>query len=185
MEITYEHIRKERILAIDPMARGFGYVILEDDPLRLVDWGTRTCKKATPSQCVDRLGGLVIRYQPSAMVLEDASEARTPRAVALEGFIGAVAEFFANSSFPIRTYSREAIRQVFQPTGALSKEGIMEVLVAAFPELRATRPPFRKIWESEDARTSVFDALSLALTHLSLGKQGSDSGKDRAEPSRS
>lgn len=169
MEPAYEPIPRSRVLAVDPVSRGFGFVVLEDDPLQLVDWGVCHCARGTEGGCARALLSMLARYQPTAIVMEDPRDARSLRALALEGFLADVAETLADSAVELHTYSRQEIRHLFVSAGAVTKEQIAKMLVTRFPELRAKEPPERKVWESEDARMSIFDALSFAMTHLASG----------------
>ncbi len=169
-EPTYKPVPRDRVLAIDPVSRGFGFVVLEDGPLQLVDWGVRTCAKRDEPGCALTVRRMIARYQPTAIVTEDAREARSLRAVALEVFIASLEDTLMDNSVKLRSYSRRDIRRVFAPIGAITKEQIAKVLVGRFPELRAKEPPRRMMWESEDTRMSIFDALSLATTHLAAGE---------------
>lgn len=168
-EIIYEPILRERVLAIDPVSRGFGFVVLEGDPLQLVDWGVCHCARATRDECLQVLRRMLARYQPTAIVIEDAREARSLRAFSLEAFVASVADALVDGPVPLRTYSRNAVREAFRSAGASTKEEIAGVLAARFPELAPRRPRPRRVWESEDARMSIFDALSFAMTHLASG----------------
>lgn len=58
-----------RILAIAPASRGFGYALLEGE--RLVLWGVRSVTEDKNDKCVAKVEDLIIRYQPEVMVLED------------------------------------------------------------------------------------------------------------------
>ncbi|MFN0009569.1 MAG: crossover junction endodeoxyribonuclease RuvC [Planctomycetota bacterium] len=169
MEPTYEPLPRDRVLAVDPVSRGFGFVVLETGPLQLVDWGVRICARREEDACANAVRRMIARYEPTAIVIEDAREARTLRAVSLEAFLGSIAEALSGSSIALRTYSRRDIRRAFASEGAVTKEQIAKVLVARFPELRVKEPPRRMLWESEDARMSIFDALSLATTHFVSG----------------
>ncbi len=167
MKVTYEPLPSERVLAIDPIPRGFGFVVLEEEPLQLVDWGVVSCRKRRGSRCELVLDRMLRRYEPTVLVFEDPSDARELRQEALTAFMLSIAEILANSAVPVRLYSRGEIRESFASAGALTKEAIAQVLARRFPELVPHVPPPRKIWESEDSRMSIFDALSLAATHLS------------------
>lgn len=169
MEPRYEPIPRDRILAVDPISRGFGFVVLEADPVQLVDWGVRNCARGEEDACALAVRRMIERYEPTALVIEDAREARSLRAIALEAFLGSIADVLIGMPVTLRTYSRREIRRAFASTGAVTKEAIAKVLVVRFPELRAKAPPHRNVWESEDSRMSIFDALSLAATHCAAG----------------
>jgi Holliday junction resolvasome RuvABC endonuclease subunit len=168
MEPTYEPIRVDRVLAIDPISRGFGFVLIEQEGPELVDWGVKVCAREELA-CAVALRSLIARSEPTVIVFEDPGTARSLRRIALEGFVGNVSDGISDLAIPVRMYSREEVRQAFARARAKTKAEIADLLVRRFPELRGRKPPERNIWESEDVRTSIFDALSLALTHLASG----------------
>lgn len=165
MELSYEPILKERILAIDPVSRGFGFVVLEDEPLQIVDWAVRTCRDAT---CADALEALIERYEPTSIVMESPIGTGSLRREALHTFLYNIDDLLSTKKLAFHTYSRQSIRTVFSPVGVITKQAIAEHLVINFPELAPRLPKHREIWETESASMSIFDALSLALTHLRL-----------------
>lgn len=175
-DLVYQTLEGDRILAIDPISRGVGFVVLEEDQLQLVDWGIRVCTRRNGRNgppCPRVLRHLIARYEPSVVVIEGNESVTSLRYEALGAFVTAVTDVLDTSGLPIRTYSRDGIRQVFSRFGAITKEEIARTLVARFPELAPDQPPRRKMWESEDPRMSIFDALSLAVTFL--GEKGSRS----------
>lgn len=174
--LTYVPIETERILAVDPLPRGFAFAVIEEEPFRLLDWGVATTPRKEPLGMLAALDRLIRRYDPSVLVTEDPQSARLLRRGSLAAFLEATAEIVLAGSFPIATYSRRAIREAFAPAGARTKLEIARVIAERFPELRSRMPRSRRIWESEDARMSVFDAVSLAVTHLAAA--GSRSPRD-------
>jgi hypothetical protein len=171
MTVTYDPVRPERVLAIDPVARGFGFVVLEEEPLRLLDWGVTSCRKKGTGECVGPLNRLVVRYEPTVLVLEDPQGARASREAALVAFMATTGEVIEDGPVPVELYPRSAVRDVFIRAGARTKIQIVELLANRFPELRPRVPPRRQVWEGEDSRMSIFDALSLALAHLSVKRE--------------
>lgn len=165
-DISYEPIRRERILGFDPVGAGFGFVILEIDPLQLVDWGVARHSPNATEQREDAVRKLLELYEPTAIVLEDVRETRLLRRNALNVFTETTAELLSQSGVPVYRYSRQEIRLAFERSGEFTKHGIAKVLAAQFPELESRLPRPRKVWESEDPRMSIFDALSLVITRL-------------------
>ena len=169
MELFYEPTLRERVLSLDPFYRGFGFAVLESGPTQIADWGIRHCGKVGSRDCAVALQRMIARYAPSAIVTEDLREARTLRARSLRVFITGLSDAADEASVKLRTYARADVRAVFEPAGAITKEQIANVLIARFPELESRRPPPRKVWESEDSRMAIFDALSFAVTHFVSG----------------
>jgi len=155
---------------VHPIPRGFGYAVVEEDPVRLVDWGVASCRKRKNPHCLFVLGRMLDRFDPTVLVIENPHEARTLRREVLGRFVDDVTDLLAPTRIAFRAYSRREIREAFAAPGAVTKQEIAELLGRQFPELAARIPPVREIWHTEDARMSIFDALSLALTHLSTGR---------------
>jgi hypothetical protein len=66
----------------------------------------------------------------------------------------------------VSAVARSAIIRCFSsPDEIATKYSIAKRLAKAFPELQAKLPPPRKVYESEDERLSLFDALALAVTY--------------------
>jgi len=168
MKQTYEMIGPERVLAVDPSAKGFGFVVLEKEPLQLVDWGVASCRRRGSAPCFGRLSSLIEQYKPAALVIDDPSEAKTPRRVALGAFLIQLSEHLEDSGVPTRLYRRSEVMKAFSSIGARTKSDVVQALVDRFPELASRVPRPRQIWEGEDARLSIFDALALAMLHLSI-----------------
>ena len=166
MSLTYVPIQSERILALDPVPRGFGFVVVERDPLRLVEWSVVSCRKRDNPHCLFVLGRLIERYDPSVLVVEDPRGVPSLRREVLGAFLDDVTDFVRATPVSMRAYSRREIREAFAPTGAVTKQEIAELLARRFPELASRVPPPRQIWQTEDTRMSIFDALSLGATHL-------------------
>src|SRR6185436_6617206 len=64
------HQRTKRILAIDPTTKGFGWVVVEAHPLRLVDWGLRACGNK-PTARKQALRAIIDRYEPTTLALHE------------------------------------------------------------------------------------------------------------------
>lgn len=68
---------QRRILAIDPISRGLGFVVVETSPLRIVDWGVSHRNELRPLQQI--IQGLLSIFRPTAVTIESATRARTPQ----------------------------------------------------------------------------------------------------------
>lgn len=173
LRVRYETIEPERVLGIDPTTKGFGYVVVEEEPVLLVDWGVRLCAPAGKTAVSRALEYLITRYDPTTVVIEDLRGTRALRTEALVAFMGTVAEVLGGLRVGVYTYSRGTVRGVFGSAGAFTKDAIARELAVRFPELHPRVPKPRAIWESEDARMSIFDALAFALTHLAQPRSDS------------
>lgn len=150
--------KAERILAIDPFYRGFGFVVLEgaDFP---VHWGVKEKNKADSHWLQMRMRELIRRYEPGAFVFADLRGKRTMRINdGVAGYIG-----LTEASGMATVYIAEA--EIAKSFGKATRREIAERLAERFPEMAETLPSKRKIWESEDPRVRVFRALTLAAVY--------------------
>lgn len=164
--MTYEYVPvpSERILAIDPATFGFGYAVLEYDPLRLVGWGTKTGRRnnGTVASAVNRL---IVDYQPTVIVLPSWPDGgNSLRAPAIDVFVEAIEETLTSHGLVVLMCSPEDVRGRFGPLGAKNKYEIAEHLADEFPELHAILPLPRENTQTERAAMSVFDALAFAFS---------------------
>jgi hypothetical protein len=68
----------ERVLAIDPTRRGFGYVVFEG-PDFLIDWGIKNVRGPKDIRSLRAFIQLVTRFQPGGVVLEDTASSGNRR----------------------------------------------------------------------------------------------------------
>src|ERR1043166_2461830 len=171
---TNTNAHSERILSICPARHGLGYVVLETNPLRLVDWKARRCRKDNGT-ALAVVKGLIHKFRPTQLLLPDWRDTGHPlRRPALEAFIEAIAEVLTFDTLPILTCSRTQLRAYFEPLGAHTKLEIAELLGMEFPELKRSVPKKRQIWERERPVQSVFDALAMAVAVLKLEYRPAD-----------
>lgn len=169
---TYAPLPEERVLALDPVARGYGFVVVEAEPLVLIDWGVRVCTRRSAGHCELSLGSLIGRYEPTAIVIEDPSDTRALRRASLDSFVSGIIDLLDASGVSLFTYSRAQVRTAFGTGGIGTKDAIAAALAQRFPEIGPRLPKPRRFFDSEDARMSIFDALSFAVTHLAIGHRG-------------
>jgi Holliday junction resolvasome RuvABC endonuclease subunit len=154
-----------RILAIDPISRGFGFAVLEG-PERLIDWGVVHVRTDKHAGCLRRIASLVESHQPTVIVTEDISVNRPRRSARVALLIAAIRELASDRGIRFNAIPRAKVRRFFSETGKATKRDISVAIAGRFPELRPYLPPRRKCYMSEDERTAIFDAVALGLTLL-------------------
>ena len=156
-----------RVLAVDPVHKGFGYVVFEP-PLNLVASGIARIEGDKQADAIAHFEKLFTNFQPDAVVLEDVNAPGARRRHRARSLIEALAKFAADRGLMVETVSRKAVMDCFSsPEERATKYSIAKWLAEAFPVLQPKLPPPRKLWESEDERMSIFDALALAVTYTS------------------
>lgn len=157
---------RPRILALDPSSKGFGFVVLEGAN-RLVDWGVvYVAREEKNSGALRRIRDILGRYVPALVLLEDIGRKECRRSQRVRDLIHAIEALAADAGAKPCRYSRDRIRKAFAPSRAFTQAQIALIVASRFPELRLWLPPRRKPWMTQDPRMSLFNAASLALTHL-------------------
>jgi Holliday junction resolvasome RuvABC endonuclease subunit len=152
-----------RIVSIDPTSHGFGFVVLEG-ATRLVDWGHASVRPCNNSRCLERIAELISWYHPDIVVIEDVRAPQSRRRTRVSQLLTSVSEYVTASKARIIHVSTHSMRRLFAEEGLFTKDEIAHAVAHEFPELSNRIPPRRRIWMSEDERSSIFDALALALT---------------------
>lgn len=152
------------VVAIYPNSRGLAFVVFES-AMSVVDWGVRGARyKHSHGRYLTAIADLLERYQPAVLVLQDMSSSGTHRAQRIQNLNEAIMEFAEGSGIPVRSYSRELVRETFALPGRSTKETIAQAIAKHVPAFERHVPPPRKPWTSEHARMGLFDAAALALT---------------------
>ena len=155
-----------RIIAIDPMPKGYGFAVLEG-PRFLVDWGTKVAGSGNKNaQCLKSISKLLDQYKPEVIVVEDFRRIIARRPERIRELISQVAEIGLGRRIKIRRFSRTHVRTLFGESGSDNKEEIAAQITGIFPELTPRLPRHRYPWMSEDFHMAIFDAIALALTYF-------------------
>ena len=153
------------VMAIFPNTRGFSYAVFEG--ALPVDWGMSDVPGVGRNEtCIRRIVALIDRYKPDVLLLRDAAEARGQRVADL---IKATADLpIAPGAICIQV-SRAQVKEAFRYLTRPTRYAIARAIAELIPFFEPLVPPVRKIWNSEDRRMGLFDALALALTYLDDG----------------
>ena len=152
--------RYDLVLAIYPNARGFAYVVLEGSQSP-VDWGISDLpRRHRGRRCLRRVQRLLEEYRPDALVLRHAEQGW--RVELAEGIM----ELAEARGVPTILLSRRQITEAFGYLGSPTRYSIVEAIARHIPMLGSYVPGRRKIWNGEDRKMGLFDAVALALTFL-------------------
>jgi len=163
--IPPHHITDRRLIAVDPVSRGFGFVVLEG-PSRLIDWGVAHVKTEKHKRCLQRIVELTDHYQPDVLVTENPAATGSRRCARVEELIGEVRHLARQKRIASRQISRTQIRRAFPDVDRVTKREIAVAVTQRFPQLLPHLPQPRKPWMSEDQRMAIFDAASFGLAYL-------------------
>jgi hypothetical protein len=154
-----------RIFALDPTTKGFGYALLET-PYRLVDWDMAHIEGEKNSGAALRFEELLDQYRPDVVVLEDPAAPGSRRRPRVQKLLGQLRDIARERGIAIHMLPRLAVIECFSsPEKRATKYSITQNLAETFPELAEKMPKRRKIYQSEDERIAIFDALALAVTY--------------------
>jgi hypothetical protein len=148
------------VLSIFPSTKGFGFAVFEG-PTVLVDWGVKGVRgTAKNREGLRKIRELLDFYGPDVITMRAGSR----RANRIQALIEQTTGEARRRGIARSLYSRADVRTCFSKSDALTKREIALSIATQFPELEPRLPPIRKIWMSEDARMSIFDAVALAIT---------------------
>jgi Holliday junction resolvasome RuvABC endonuclease subunit len=154
-----------RVLAIDPISRGFGYAVLEG-PHRLIDWGVVHVHTDKHRGSLRRIDELISRYQPQTIVVEDLNARGARRSGRVRRLLDGVRRLSDSRSCTYRLVAQRQVKRVIGQSERTTKYEIAQTLARMFPEIAPRLPKPRKPWMSEDERMAIFDALAFGLTCL-------------------
>ena len=154
--------KPDRILAIAPSTRGFGFAVLEGDAL--IDWGVKSVKGDKNAESLKRVNELIECYLPAVLVLPNISN-QSRRSERIRELSQKIIVMSKTHEVRVVTRSRKQVSEALSADRALTKHEIAEILAKRFPdELGARLPPKRQPWMSEDSRMDTFGAVAMGVT---------------------
>jgi hypothetical protein len=145
------------IVGVDPGSRGLAFVFFERG--MLLDWGTRR-RDGDELALLDQL---LDRCNAEALVLEDPDAPRSERRPRVRCLLRLMARHAAERGVTVLTVSRFAVRYAWACHGTTRKQEVAAEIGAMFPEIEPLVPRIRKVFNAEQARADIFDAISLVL----------------------
>ena len=97
-------------------------------------------------------------------MLEDTTAQGSRRYPRVSDLLETLAKVARERGIQVNTVSRLTVIAYFSKDKPATKHSIAKTLAVDYPELTEKVPKKRKIYQSEDERIAVFDALSLAVT---------------------
>lgn len=160
-----------RVLAIDPMRRGFGYVVFEGLAL-LVDWGTRLARTDKHVRSLEHLDELIDTYAPDVLVVEDCTARGSRRCERVQKLLDEMVELAESKHIEVRRIGPREVEATFEDLieHPENKHDFATVVAELYPPLRPQLPPERATYESETERMAIFDAAAMALAVLLEGE---------------
>lgn len=153
-----------RLLSVSPATKGFGFVVLEQQD-HVVTRGFRTVRGEKNVTCVQEVGKMLKLYLPDLVVLEHTSASGSRRNARIQQLTAQLVAECRSKKVRVKLLSRSRVRQHFFGDLTGDKHTMATMLADRFPDdFGDMVPPKRKLWENEDVRFSVFEAMALAVT---------------------
>lgn len=151
------------IFSVYPNVRGFGYACVEL-PNRLLDHGVVTVRPLDNGKILRRVARQMDFYRPDIVVLRG-GENLPPKAKRIAQVVNGITELAVERGLPLRQYSREQMRFVFERFGATTNYEIAKKLAEWIEPLKDIDLKPLKAYEPEAYYQGLFDALSLAVCY--------------------
>ena len=154
---------QQRTLAVDPMCRGFAFIVLEGSE-RLLDWGARDFRRDnTTKGFLVRVAKVIHDCDPSLIVVEAVRHSR--RGARARERIRSLVAVARKRGITVHQVARADVQASFSESGT-SKWEIAAAIARLLPDLETWLPHKRKLWTTEDDRMNIFDAASFAIVGL-------------------
>lgn len=154
--------QRQRVLAFYAHARGFAYVLFErrDTP---IDWAMSDVRSGQKvSSLLLRLERLLDESAPEVLLVRAIEQG--PCRTRGSKLLAAITELAKRKDIPTVQISRGQIRRTFSHLASSDRQSITEEIARTMPWLASFAPPRRKIWNGEDRRMGLFDAVALSIT---------------------
>ena len=154
-------------MAVQPYTRGFAFALFEGAPSP-VDWGVKVVKQGnTDAATIAAVEKLVALWHPELLLVMDYGKNPKGPSVRIQRMHEQIGFIAAKNGIPIRRYGRAQIQRCFSGVGATTRYQIAQAIASQIPAFGEQLPAPRKVWETEDPRMNMFDAIGLVMTHYS------------------
>jgi Holliday junction resolvasome RuvABC endonuclease subunit len=157
--MTYHY----RLIGLDPTPHGCGFAVFEG-PERLLDWGHASIRPANNAVCLERVAGLMARYEPHVVALEDIHHPRSRRRKRIQHLITSISEYAYACNAHVEFVSWSEVKRTLSVSKQANRRDVAEYIASLYPEVAPLVPPPRKVWMSEFECINVFDAMAFSLT---------------------
>ncbi|MBS1686315.1 MAG: hypothetical protein JSS76_16350 [Bacteroidetes bacterium] len=155
------------ILALYPNSIGMGYACLKV-PERIYDFGVAKVSPLTNRKLLKRAEKFMDYHRPKIILLREVQSSHNSNRV--DKLISAIETLAGEKDLPVFKYSRDQVREVFEVFGCNSKYEMAEKIISMLPDVSCRRPKVHKWYEKEDYNMGLFNAISLAITHVHLAE---------------
>jgi hypothetical protein len=152
-----------RVLGLAPSSYGCGFAVMEGKNV-LVAWGVKTLKGGDKNaRSLSNVANLIAQYEPNVIALENTKSPASRRSPRIQALIGEIAALAKEGGVIVKQFSRKQLSIAFLSDERGTKHALAAFLANRFPEeLGPSLPAKRRLWESDDCRMDIFDAVALA-----------------------
>jgi len=162
---------EEKVLAIYPTSRGFGFVVATQ-PLSPVDWGTKEVHgRNKNARSMERAAALIEAHHPDVLVLEDPTGPNSRHHQRIWRLAKALSALANTQAMEVYPFTYAAVKECFGEFGVRTRYDIAMAIAKSVPAFEQFLPPPRRAWEREHARMSVFSAAALVMTYFATRSQ--------------
>jgi hypothetical protein len=155
------------VLSLFVYSRGVGVAVLEDALTVLNAYNMVVHKyPVSNKELLKKIKEKIDFYLPEVVVLEDAKGYGSRKSKRVEKLIKQIEDYAITRGLTVTKYSRNDIRFVFGSFNAHSKYEIAKVITENIKQLPVQLPEKRKSHEPEHYSMTIFDSISLGITHF-------------------
>ncbi len=151
------------ILAVVPVSRGFGFVVL-DSAQRAIDWGVKDVRHNTHAGSVLKAREIMDAHRPEILALEDWNDNYARRSGPTKAVLRSLGRIASSRSIGVELFTRLQVRSTLANFNATTNHDIAIAVAELVPDLRPLLPRPRKPWQSEQYVMAIFRAGALAIS---------------------
>lgn len=157
---------KKVVMSLFVHSRGFSIAIFEDALTIINAYNVVIHKYPIQNRTLlKRIREKLDFYLPEVVILEDPKGYGSRKSKRVQKVIGLIESHARSINLDVFKYSRNDIRFVFGSFGARSKYEIAKAITENMENLPVALPKKRLSHEPEHYSMSIFDAISLGITH--------------------
>lgn len=170
MSQEFKNSRSKVVMAIFAHSRGFSIAILENALTVLNAYNVVIHKyPIRNANILEKVKEKINFYLPEVVILEDSRGYGSRKGKRVKRVINLIENYAISENIAVSKYSRNDIRFVFSAFQAHSKYEIAKVITENVENLPLNLPEKRKSHEPEHYSMSIYDAISLGITHFYKG----------------
>nr|WP_321237225.1 hypothetical protein [uncultured Psychroserpens sp.] len=157
------HVEPTRTISIYVCSRGFSYAVM-DNAVTLIETNLISPKKFGETKLLKKMKQVITSFGDVTLILEDHSSKHNRKGKRSKNLSKKIYRWSKKRGIPVKTYSRDDVREVFSPWMAYTKYDIAQVLVSNIEGLKPFFYEPIKYPERDHNYEAIFTACSLGVT---------------------